>query len=163
MIRFFVFIIIFFALVSCGEVELVLKDAKDINPYKNNTLLVLDNTVLPNVAQEFISVIGSQSKYKYILKVDLLEKKENMLVKKNQVAEKIDYEITINYVLLNSNRSCELESQKIITRFSFVPKSFGYNFGTDSSFNNLYQNTIRKNIDKFISLNTYKKIDECDK
>ena len=45
---------------------------------------------------------------------------------------------------------CKIYEKNIITSFSFVPKSFGYNFGTDKSFEKLYKGSIRKNIFEFI-------------
>ena len=45
------------------------------------------------------SYFGNNEKYEYILKTTFLEKKENRIVKNNQVAEKIEYTLEVNYEL----------------------------------------------------------------
>ena len=66
------------------------------------------------------------------------------------MAEKIDYELIINYHLFYKNRDCKILNSEIITKFSNSPKSFGYNFGADRSLEKQYRSGIRKNIQKFI-------------
>ena len=39
---------------------------------------------------------------------------------------------------------------KIVTKFSFTPKSAGYNFGSDRSFDKLYNNGVDQNINNFV-------------
>ena len=45
----------------------------------------------------------------------------------------------------------EVFNKKIITDFSFTPKSAGYNFGSDRSFDKLYSNGVDRNISNFVN------------
>ena len=80
-----------------------------------------------------------------------LEKKENRIVKNNQVAEKIKYVLEVDYDLFYKTNNCKIFKKKIITSFSFTPKSEGYNFGSDRSFDKLYSNSVDQNINNFIN------------
>ena len=80
-----------------------------------------------------------------------------MLVKKNQVAEKINYTLEVKYELFYKTSDCKIFNEKITSKFSFTPKSSGYNFGADISFENLYTESIIKNIESFIGFGPFKK------
>ena len=96
-----------------------------------------------------MAFFGNNKDGDYILNASLSESKENRLVKKNQVAEKIDYELNIDYELFYKNRNCKIHNKNVVSKFSFVPKSFGYNFGADRSLEKLYKISLRKNIKNF--------------
>lgn len=150
MIRFIYLFVIFF-LPSCGGVEFVLSDKTESAPLKNNTLVFLEGTKKESFAEEMFLFFGNNKKGDYILVSSYDEKKENRLVKKNQVAEKIDYKLIINYELFYLNQECKIYSQKVTSGFSFVPKSSGYNFGADMSLENQTTQAIKENIKTFLS------------
>ena len=145
---FFFSVVILF---SCSEIELVIKDSGSTNKLKNKTLVLVEGKKNEILAQELYLFLGSEKNGDFILVSNFSEKKENRLVKKNQVAEKVDYELVINYDLFYKNRYCKIYNKKIISKFSFVPKSFGYNFATDRSLDKLYKTNIRENIQSFIN------------
>ena len=72
-------------------------------------------------------------------------------MKKNQVAEKIDYELSVVYNIYHKDISCNVFNKTVLTKFSFTPKSSGYNFGTDRSLERLYKTSIKTNIETFIN------------
>ena len=117
-------------------------------------MLLISGETADKFSRELYSFFGNNKNYEYILKANFLEKKENRIVKKNQVAEKVEYTLEVNYDLFYKTSECKIFSDKIISRFSFTPKSAGYNFGADRSFEKLYANTARQNIQKFIELAT---------
>ena len=47
------------------------------------------------------------------------------------------------------------------TNFSIIPKSSGYNFGTDASLDKKYELSVTENIDRFISSLSEKDINNC--
>ena len=145
----FLFFLIF--LFSCSEIELVIKESDSTNKLKNKTSVFVEGKKNQILSQELYLLLGNDKKGDFVLVSNFSEKKENRLVKKNQVAEKVDYELTINYDLFYKNRYCKIYNKKIISKFSFVPKSFGYNFATDRSLEKLYKTNIRENIRDFIS------------
>ena len=71
-------------------------------------------------------------------------------MKKNQVAEKIDYELSVVYNIYHKDISCNVFNKTVLTKFSFTPKSSGYNFGTDRSLEKLYKTSIKNNIKAFV-------------
>ena len=141
---------LFFVIFSCSNVEFVLKDSSPTNPLKNKTMLLIDKNSEEKFVRGLYSNFGNNEKYEYILKTTFLEKKENRIVKNNQVAAKIEYTLEINYNLFYKTRKCKIYNKTIISKFSFTPKSAGYNFGSDKSFDKLYDSSVDQNINNFI-------------
>ena len=139
-----------FFIFSCSNVEFVLKDSSQMNPLKDKTLVVVDKDINNRLTRGLYSFFGNNKKYEYILKTKFLERKENRIVKNNQVAEKIEYTLEVDYDLFYKTSECKIFKKKIITSFSFTPKSAGYNFGSDRSFDKLYDSSIEENINSFI-------------
>jgi len=151
MIRGFFSLFIIFYLFACTNIEFVLNDDQLSNRLNNETLITHNNNNNEMFGQELLLFLGNNEKGDFILDTKFEETKENRLVKKNQVAEKIDYKITVEYKVFYMTRGCQIYDQKIVSKFSFVPKSFGYNFGTDRSFEKFYKGAIKKNIINFIN------------
>ena len=135
---------------SCSGVEFVLKDNSQTNPLKEKTLLLIDKESEEKFVRGLYSYFGNNEKYEYILKTTFLEEKENRIVKNNQVAEKIEYTLEVDYDLFYKTSACKIFKKTIISKFSFTPKSAGYNFGSDRSFDKLYKNSVDENINNFI-------------
>lgn len=150
MIKKYIAYSFFFLIISCSNIEFVLKDNNQNNPIKNKTILLIDKNLEERFIRGLYSNFGNNEKYEYILKTKFLEKKENRIVKNNQVAEKIDYILEVDYNLFYKTSECKIFNKKIISKFSFSPKSEGYNFGSDRSFDNLYSSSIDQNINNFI-------------
>jgi hypothetical protein len=139
-----------FVVFSCNNIEFVFKDDNHKNPIKEKTALLIDKNTEERFVRALYSYFGNNEEHEYILQTKFLEKKENRIVKNNQVAEKIDYTLEIDYSLFYKTGECKIFNKKIISRFSFTPKSSGYNFGSDRSFDKLYINSIDQNINNFI-------------
>ena len=148
-IKFFTCTLLFF-IFSCSNIEFVIKDSSITNPLKNKTLLLIDKNSDQRFVKGLYSYFGNNEKYEYILKTVFLEKKENRIIKNNQVAEKIEYTLEVNYDLYYKTSECKIYNKTIISKFSFTPKSAGYNFGSDISFEKLYSSSVNHNIDNFI-------------
>jgi hypothetical protein len=129
----------------------VLKDSSPTNSLKNKTALLINKNSEERFVRGLYSYFGNSEKYEYILKTTFLEKKENRIVKNNQVAEKIEYTLEVNYDLFYKTRECKIYNKTIISKFSFTPKSAGYNFGSDRSFDKLYSSSVDHNINNFIN------------
>ena len=139
-----------FLIFSCSNVEFILKDSSLTNPLKNKTTLLIDKNSEEKFIRELYSYFGNNEIYEYILKTKFSESKENRIIKTNQVAEKIEYTIKVDYNLFYKTSECKIFNKTIVSKFSFTPKSAGYNFGSDRSFDKLYSNTIDQNINNFI-------------
>ena len=139
-----------FFVFSCSNIEFVLKDNVLTNPLKDKTMLLIDKNSEDRFARELYSRFGNNKTYEYILKTKFSENKENRIVKTNQVAEKIEYTIEVDYSVFYKTSECKIFNKKIISKFSFTPKSAGYNFGSDRSFDKLYSRSVDRNINSFI-------------
>ena len=145
-LTFFFLLFIF----SCTNIEFLLKENSQTNPLKDKTLLLMDKNLEKRFIKGLYSNFGNTEKYEYILKTTFIEKQENRIVKKNQVAEKIEYTLEVNYDLFYKSNKCKIFNKTIISKFAFTPKSAGYNFGSDMSFNKLYSSSVNQNINSFI-------------
>ena len=148
--KYIVYSFLFF-IFSCSNIEFVLKDSIQTNPLKEKTLLSMDKNSEERFVSALYSYFGNSENYEYILKTTFLERKENRIVKNNQVAEKIVYTLEVDYDLFYKTRECKVFNKKIITDFSFTPKSAGYNFGSDRSFDKLYSSSVDRNINDFVN------------
>ncbi len=150
MIKKYIIYSLLLFVVSCNNIDFVLKDSSQINILKNKTALLTDKNLEERFVGRLYYYFGNSEKYEYILKTKFLERKENRIVKDNQVAEKIEYTLEVDYDLFYKTNECKIFNKKIITKFSFTPKSDGYNFGSNTSFDKLYINSINQNINNFI-------------
>ena len=150
MINKLIFSLFLIFLFSCNNIELVLNEEDKTNRIKNKTSIIFSGTKQEKFNREILSSFGNNNDGEFILITTFSEKKENRLVKKNQVAEKVDYQLTAMYDLFYKDQSCKIYKTNVVTKFSFVPKSFGYNFGTTRSLEKLYKNSVKKNIGDFI-------------
>jgi hypothetical protein len=139
-----------FLVFSCSGIEFVLNDSNQRNLLKGNTALLIDKNSNERFVGGLYSYFGNNEKHDYILKTKFLERKENRIVKNNQVAEKIEYTLKVDYSLFYKTGECNIFNKTIISKFSITPKSAGYNFGSDRSFDKLYSSSIDQNISSFI-------------
>jgi len=152
MIKKYIICVSLFFVASCSNIEFVLKDyQQNGNQLKNKTILIIDKNTEERFVNRLYSYFGNNQKYEYILKTNFLERKENRIVKNNQVAEKIEYTLEVDYGLFYKTNECEIFKKKVITKFSFTPKSEDYNFGSDKSFDKLYNSSVDQNINNFIN------------
>ena len=151
MIKKYIVCLFLLFIFSCTNIEFVLKDRILTNPLKNKTALLIDKGTEEKFVRSLYSHIGNSKKYEYILKTKFLERKKNRIVKNNQVAEKIEYALEVNYDLFYKTSECKVFNKKIVSKFYFTPKSAGYNFGSDRSFDKLYSSSVDQNISTFIN------------
>ncbi|MDC0232844.1 hypothetical protein OAJ95_02825 [Pelagibacteraceae bacterium] len=150
--RFLFFkIIVFFSLVSCSNINFLLDTKENSDFLKNKTLVYVsgwDNPVLKDVL--FLK-IGEADKKNFLLTAQVNEKQTKRSVSKNQVALKIDYKLTIDYSLNDTTNKCPEIKNRQISKFSFTPKSSGYNFASDVLLSSLYEEAILNNVNNFMS------------
>ena len=161
---FFIFVIIF-SITSCTNINFLLETKQSSDFLKNKTATYVngwDNPVLKDVL--FLK-IGETTKKQFFLTAHVNEKQTKRSVSENQVAQKIDYKISIKYNLSDNLKKCpEIESTQI-SNFSFQPKSPGSNFASDVPSKNLYEVAVLSNVNNFISfannkLESHKCLDE---
>ena len=151
MMQKYVSCILLIFIFSCSNIEFLLSENNQVNPLKYKTALLIDKNSNERFVRELYAYFGNNNKYEYILKTSFFEGKENRIVKNNQVAEKIEYTLEVFYELFYKTSECKIFDKKITSKFSFTPKSAGYNFGSDKSFEKLYSSSIDQNINNFIN------------
>ena len=137
-------------LLSCSNIEFSYNENELKNQLYNKTNVNITGDEIPFLNTVVLSKFGTSQNGPLGLEINTLEKQTKIVIKTNQVSTRIDYEIIINYVLRNNSKKCTILTKKQHSRFSFIPKSEGYNFGSDRFLDNLYLRNIEKNIDQFL-------------
>ena len=137
-------------LVSCGGVDFVYNNPANLtNSLYDKTSYKFSGKDLPT-ANKYASIyFGKNISPEFSLEINISEDKTKKSVQQNQAVSKIDYKLTFNYTLSKVS-GCLVYNKLIYSRFSYVPKSDGYNFGSDESLKKLYELSIEENLTKFL-------------
>ena len=144
-------VVILFSLISCTNINFLLDEGTGSDFLKNKTSLYISGWENPIIKEMFFFKFGKVSDKKFLLTAKISETQKKRSVDVNQVAKKIDYIITVDYALSDISKKCQDVLNKQTSRFSFTPKSSGYNFASDVLFNNLLKEAIIKNLNNFVT------------
>ncbi len=149
----FIFIFFLLSIVGCTNINFVYENNKD------KKSLIYNNTSYEFTGKELVTMYSYARKYfgktnepKFLLVIDVEEEKIKRSVQSNQAISKVDYELKFSYEIFELSESCLLKKDEIYSRFSYTPKSSGYNFGSDKSLDNLYNLSIEDSFMKFNNL-----------
>ena len=148
--NFILLILMLCFLLACSNIEFSYNKDELNNQLYNKTNINITGDEIPFLNTIILSKFGISQNEFLDLEINISEKKTKMVIKTNQVSTRIDYEIVINYILSNQSKKCTILTKKQYSRFSFIPKSEGYNFGSDKFLDNLYIRNIENNIDQFL-------------
>ena len=135
---------------ACSDIGFVYNEDELNNQLYNKTNIKITGDEIPFLNTIVVSKFGTSQNGPLDLEIDISEKKTKMTIKKNQVSARINYEIAINYILINQANKCMLLTKKQYSRFSFTPKAGGYNFGSDKFLESLYKRNVENNISQFL-------------
>ena len=156
------FIFLFCFIVSCSGVEFVYKNDKNlINPLYQKTKVITSGTSLSFMNSYIPMFFGESNEYTYNLKININEKKTKRSVETNQATSNLRYELRFYYNLTSIKKDCIAYEKEIISYFSIIPKSSGYNFGTDTSLEKKYELAISDSLNQFVSILSDINIDSC--
>ena len=96
-------------------------------------------------------IFGNNKNHHFDLLVNIEEKKTKKSVESNQAASNLMYELRFFYKLVSKKENCVTFEKKILSSFSIIPKSAGYDYGTDFSIDKKYELAINDNFNQFIS------------
>ena len=158
-------IIVFFSLVSCSNINFLLGTNGGANFLKNKTLLYVDGWDNLVLKETLFLKFGEAEENRFVLTANVSEKQTKKSVGENQVALKIDYKIIIDYILSDAANKCPVIKNSQTSKFSFTPKSSGYNFASDVLLDSLYEEAALNNVNNFVSfandkLRSYRCLDE---
>ena len=156
------FIFLFFFIVSCSGVEFVYNNEKNlINPLYQKTKVITSGTDLTFMNSYLPMYFGESDEYTYNLQINVNEKKTKRSVKTNQATSNLRYELRFYYTLTSIKNNCITFEKEIISYFSIIPKSSGYNYGADSSLEKKYELAVSDNLNQFISILSDINLDNC--
>ena len=104
---------------------------------------------------------GDNKENVFNLLINIEEKKTKRSVETNQATSNLRYELRFFYTLILNKDSCVTYEKEITSYFSIIPKSSGYNYGTDSSLEKKYELAISDNLNQFVSILSDKSIYDC--
>ncbi len=155
-------VFLFYFVVSCGGVEFVYKNDKNfINPLYQKTKVITSGTDLSFINSYLPMFFGESNQHAYILKININEKKTKRSVETNQTTSNLRYELRFNYTLTSIKKDCITYQKEIVSYFSIIPKSSGYNYGADTSLEKKYELAIGDNLNQFVSILSDTNIDNC--
>ena len=156
------FIFLFFFVVSCGGVEFVYKNEKSlVNPLYQKTKVIASGTNLSFMNSYLLMYFGESNEYTYDLQINVNEKKTKRSVETNQATSNLRYELRFYYTLTSIKNNCIAFEKEIISYFSIIPKSSGYNYGADTSLEKKYELAVSDNLNQFVSILSDINLDNC--
>ena len=157
-----VFLLMFILVFSCDEIDFIYEDSKNIiNPLYEKTLVDTSGTELTYFKSYLPMFFGESKEVEFRLLINIQEKKLKRSVKTNQATSNLRYELIFSYKLSSSTKKCLVYEKEILSYFSIIPKSDGYNFGTDASLEKKYELAIKENLNQFISFLSDIDINSC--
>ena len=104
---------------------------------------------------------GKNENSEFNLLINIKEKKIKRSVETNQATSDLRYELRFFYTLLSNIENCNIYEKEILSYFSIIPKSAGYNYGTDTSLEKKYELAVTDNLNQFISFLSGVDINNC--
>lgn len=147
---------------SCGSLDFTYKNNVNItNPLYEKTNVITSGVNLTYINSYIPMVFGDIKNNTYNLIIEIAEDKTKSSVETNQATSNMRYEIRFKYTLVMVEQDCVTYKKEILSYFTVIPKSEGYNFGTDASLEKKYELVIADNLSQFISLISSNDITSC--
>ena len=155
-------IFIFIFVSSCSKVDFIYSNNDKLtNPLYERTNVTTIGMNLAYLNSYIPVVFGNNKENFYNLLIEITETKTKSSVETNQAASNLRYVLRFKYTLNSIEQDCEVFYKEIISYFNIIPKSDGYNFGTDTSLEKKYELVIADNLSQFVSLISVDKVDSC--
>ena len=155
-------LIIFLFILSCSNIEFIYSDNTNlVNPLYNKTKVTTSGSDLVFMNSYLPMLFGENKNDEFILLINVEEEKTKRSVETNQATSNLRYELRFNYTLISNKKDCTVFTKEILSSFSIVPKSAGYNYGADASLEKKYELIISDNLNQFISFLSGVSINDC--
>tara|TARA_B100000989_G_C19460226_1_gene435873 strand:+ start:611 stop:1099 length:489 start_codon:yes stop_codon:yes gene_type:complete len=156
-----VFLTVFFAN-SCSEIDFVYKDNINlVNPLYEKASINISGVDLKYINSYVPMFFGKNKENVFGLSINIEENKTKRSIEKNQTTSNLRYELKFSYTLKSNVKDCVTLKKEIVSYFSIIPKSDGYNYGTDASLEKKYELAIIDNFNEFISFLSRININNC--
>jgi len=160
--RKFICTLLFIFVLSCNSIEFVYKEDKNlVNPLYQKTEFTTSGFNINFMNSYLPMFFGENKENLYSLLINIEQEKINRSVEENQATSKLRYELKFVYTLILNSRSCVIYEKELLSYFSIIPKSSGYNYGTDASLEKKYELVVVENLNRFVSIFSDTDIDNC--
>jgi len=157
---FFTFVFLFF--ISCSNVEFIYKEDKNlVNPLYEKTEVKTSGFSINFMNSYLPMFFGTNKEDSFNLLINIDQNKTKRAVETNQVTSNLRYELKFTYTLISNEKNCITFNKELLSYFSIIPKSSGYNYGTDTSLEKKYELAITENLNRFLSIITNMNISKC--
>lgn len=147
---------------SCNQIDFIYKENINItNPLYEKTEVDISGVDLIFLNSYTPMLFGKNKSNVFKLLINIEEKKIKRAVETNQAASNLRYELRFKYTLISNKEDCVLYNKEILSYFSIIPKSAGYNYGTDASLEKKYELVITENLNQFISFASGINLNNC--
>ncbi len=155
-------VVLLFFTTSCSNLEFIYNDNLNlINPLYERTNVVVSGVDLVFMNSYVPMFFGKNENSEFNLLINIKEKKIKRSVEANQATSDLRYELRFFYTLLSNIENCNIYEKEILSYFSIIPKSAGYNYGTDTSLEKKYELAVTDNLNQFISFLSGVDINNC--
>ncbi len=149
-IRNFNKIILFFVLFlfSCSNFDFVYKNSVGGSELSIGEILVVgsnNDIVKKNLSNKF----SNQGSINYKLSVTSNMETKSVVIENDQTASTIEIKYIIDYSLFDYNKDCIVAKENIISLSTYNSRAESYNFGSDLSKEQVIEQVIQDNINKF--------------
>ena len=156
------FVTIFMFIISCGDIDFVYKEDKNlINPLYEKTEVSSSGFNINFMNSYLPMFFGNNKDDHFNLSIKIEQNKTKSSVETNQAVSKLRYELIFIYTLVLNEKNCVTFNKELISYFSIIPKSSGYNYGTDSSLEKKYELAVTENLNRFVSIILEKNLNSC--
>ena len=144
---------LFFFFTSCSNIDFVYKDKVNlVNPLYEKTKVSTSGLDISFINSYIPMFFGENKENDFNLLINIAESKTRRSVETNQVTSNLRYEVMFYYTLRSNDKDCITYEKEISSNFTIIPKSSGYNYGTDSSLEKKYELAITENLNRFVSM-----------
>ena len=162
-LKFYILFLLIFFLLSCSELEFVYNELESPkNPIYEKTSFRISGKDVPEMYNNTLKVLGESDNPSYALEIFINETKTKRSVQTNQAVSKLDYELKFNYSLFNIKKNCNVFDMDVFSRFSYAPKSSGYNFGSDQSLDKMYSVSGKEGLNEFLNSIYNRNLNSCN-
>ena len=155
------FLTVFLA-ISCSEIDFVYKDNINlVNPLYEKTSINISGVDLKYINSYVPMFFGKNKENIFDLSINIEENKTKRSIETNQTTSNLRYELRFSYTLKSNVKDCVTYKKEIVSYFSIIPKSDGYNYGTDASLEKKYELAIIDNFNEFVSFLSRTNINNC--
>lgn len=145
-------ILVFIIITACNSVDFIYDDDKNVlNPLYGKVEVTLGGQDIIFLKSYIPMFFGNSNDNEFSLSIFIEENKTNRSVETNQATSNLRYELRFYYALKYNKNKCYTYKKEILSSFSIIPKSSGFNYGTDSSLEKKYELAVTENLDQFIS------------